>query len=129
MMLNTIISKKDKELVTIHPDNTLRDAVILLYKHKIGGLPCVDSEGGLIGIVTERDLVYAMAKHGEKAHSIFVADVMTKDVYASTENEDPLFLLRVMTESHFRHIPVVTEGELKAMISIGDLVKYILESN
>ena len=87
----------------------------------------LDGEGGVAGIVSERDLVRALASHGAKALELEARQVMTRDVVTCDPDESIDNVMEIMTRGRFRHLPVVRRGELLGLVSIGDVVKSRLE--
>ena len=114
-------------LQTISPDRTVLEASKKLVEFNIGALPVCDSEGGLVGIITERDILRETAKHGSEAVGNKVAGVMTRNVRTCTADDDIETAMRIMTERRIRHLPVLANGDLVDIISIGDLVKSKLD--
>jgi CBS domain-containing protein len=114
-------------LQTISPDKTVLEASQKLVEFNIGALPVCDSEGGLVGIITERDILRETAKHGSEAVGNKIAGVMTRNVTTCTADDDIETAMRTMTERRIRHLPVLAGGDLVDIISIGDLVKSKLD--
>ena len=114
-------------LQTISPDRTVLEASQKLVEFNIGALPVCDSEGGLVGIITERDILRETAKHGSEAVGNKIAGVMTRNVMTCTADDDIETAMRIMTERRIRHLPVLANGDLVDIISIGDLVKSKLD--
>ena len=114
-------------LQTISPDKTVLEASQKLVEFNIGALPVCDAEGGLVGIITDRDILRETAKHGSEAVGNKIAGVMTRNVMTCTADDDIETAMRIMTERRIRHLPVVAGGDLVDIISIGDLVKSKLD--
>ncbi|EAQ12781.1 MULTISPECIES: CBS domain-containing protein [Maritimibacter] len=121
-----VLDKKDGRIITIHPEQTLHDAVVLLRDNRIGALLCVDEEGKLAGILSERDIVRKLADQPGKTLPHRVEEVMTRTVETCTADEPLVVVLRLMTEGRFRHMPVVDGDALIGMITIGDVVHFRL---
>jgi CBS domain-containing protein len=122
MTIASLLSKKGVKVVTIGPQDTIRQALGRLAEHNIGALVVVDGQGGLVGIVSERDIVRALAR----TEAILVepiAAIMTRDVIIGTPQDDLVAVGNTMTEHRFRHLPVVEGGRLVGIISLGDVVK------
>ncbi len=122
MKISAVLATKGMNVVTIHPEQTIREAIALLNKHNIGALVAVDAAGKPVGILSERDIV----RHAVKSQDIFAASisqVMTRDVVTGSPQDDLNAVLQTMTDRRFRHMPVVDEGKLVGIVSIGDLVK------
>jgi CBS domain-containing protein len=129
MKIVEIEKLKRVKLQTIDPDKSVHEASRKLVQFNIGALPVCDAEGCLIGIVTERDILRATAKDGSDALTIKVAAIMTRQVVTCTDEEDVESMMEVMTERRIRHLPVLREGRLVNIISIGDLVKATLDES
>ncbi len=115
-------AKPSQEVITISPDATVRDLIALLSEHNVGAL-IVSSDGSAVeGIVSERDVVRRL--HGDDAVVDGpVSAIMTADVKTCEQEHTLEELMKVMTDHRIRHVPVVTEGALTGIISIGDVVK------
>ena len=122
MNVAAILAKKGKGVVTIHPDQTLREGVALLAKHKIGALVVVDQAGQVVGILSERDITRALAED-EQIFSQPVSTLMTPKPITGVPQDDLLVVANTMTEKRFRHLPIVDKGRLIGIVSIGDVVK------
>ncbi len=126
MKLRTILATKGAEVVTIRADQTLKEAVTLLATRKIGAVVVVDGTGGLAGIISERDLIRAAA--GQAGFwSQPVEAAMTRQVITGAPQDDLRSVLQTMTDKRFRHLPILENGRLTGIISIGDLVKAQLD--
>ena len=123
MNVKTILAAKGGDVVTIEPIADLTAAVQLLAARRIGAIVIRGAEGLLAGILSERDIVRTVAQHGIAALSMSVAQVMTHNVATCGEEDTIASLMERMTAGKFRHLPVVVEGELKGIVSIGDVVK------
>jgi len=124
MQVRHILHGKGRDVVAISSHATLCDAAKLLTERKIGALVVRDSDGALIGIISERDLVRAMAQRGAAAFNEQVGDHMTPRPETCTEADTVESVMEVMTRGRFRHVPVLDERmQLCGMVSIGDVVK------
>jgi len=123
MSVGKILQDKGHEVHTIGPDSTLHVAAGMMLDRNIGALLCVDGGGGIIGILTERDIARAMALYGHDAIDRSVRQCMTRDVIACQADDKVDHLLAIMTETRCRHLPVVREGQIIGLVSIGDLIK------
>jgi len=126
MTVRAILALKGRECLTIVPDATLAEAARLMAKHRIGSLVITGPERRVVGILSERDIVGAMAQKGELALVLPVASAMTRDVVTCEEDETIPDLMQRMTAGRFRHVPVVERGQLAGIVSIGDVVKLRL---
>ena len=122
MNIARVLASKGIEVVTIGPGQTLCQAVTLLAEHNIGALVVVDGAGAPIGIVSERDIVRALART-ERILGETVASIMTREVIIATPQDDLVAAGATMAERHIRHLPVVEGGRLVGIVSLGDVVK------
>lgn len=134
MLVKQILASKGEgaetsaQIVTIRPDATIGDAVNMLSEHRIGAV-VVSSDGARPeGILSERDIVRAMAANDSGLRARPVSDLMTSSVSTCSQGEDALTVLERMTEGRFRHLPVVDDqGQMLGIISIGDAVSARLK--
>ena len=126
MTVARIIAGKGRDVVTMRSHSTLRDVVDTLAAKHIGALVVVGEDGGMCGILSERDVVRAVAKHGPDALEDPVSTYMTRDVVTATEDDTVLSVVASMSRGRFRHMPVVADGKLVGLMSIGDAIKYRL---
>jgi len=122
-----VLKTKGSEVATIPPDADLRQAAAELAQRRIGALVVVDEGGGVVGIVSERDLVQCLAEHGAETVERPVAAAMTRDVVTAAPDTPVLAALALMTNRRIRHLPVTGAGSLLGIVSIGDLVKHRVE--
>ena len=127
MTVSIILAAKGREVVTIEPGATLKSAVALLAERRIGAVLVLGAENRIVGILSERDIVRAVAEAGAAALDQPVSQSMTRKVSTCTESETIASLMERMTAGKFRHLPVVDQGRLVGMISIGDVVKHRLQ--
>lgn len=123
MSVASILKHKGSDVVTIRPSDTLHDAARTLAKHRIGAVVVLGGGGDVAGILSERDVVSALARSGTGALDRPVSEYMTGNVVTCTPGETTEDLMEKMTQGRFRHLPVVDGGELRGIISIGDVVK------
>ena len=124
MKIRDIRKSTPVALQTISPDQTVHEAIGLLCRLNIGALPVLDVEGTLVGIVSERDVLRLCAREDyQSALALRVRDVMTRDLVISVLDDSLDYVMRVMTERRVRHLPVLEDRRLVAIISIGDVVK------
>lgn len=122
MTIASLLSKKGVQVVTIGPQDTIRQALGRLADHNIGALVVVDGQGAIAGIVSERDIVRALAR-SEAILVEPIATIMTRDVVKGTPQDDLVAVGNTMTEHRFRHLPIVEGGRLVGIVSLGDVVK------
>jgi len=125
MKISNILATKGMAVYTARPGQTVQDAVALLARHNVGALVVVDDEGRPVGIISERDIVRALAG-GEGILTRTVDQVMTKNVVSALPQDDLQSVMQTMTDRRFRHLPVVEHGKLSGIVSIGDVVKAML---
>ncbi|MFO7813155.1 MAG: CBS domain-containing protein [Pelovirga sp.] len=118
-----ILAKKGKRVITIHQDKTALEAVVCLAEAGIGAVVVVDDNDNLAGIFTERDVVRIVAEKQAEMLPLLVKDVMTSRVTSVVPEQSVDECLALVTEKRFRHLPVVVDGSLQGLVSIGDLVK------
>ncbi|HRE60687.1 MAG TPA: CBS domain-containing protein [Micropepsaceae bacterium] len=123
MSVSSILKHKGSDVVTIRPADTLHDAARTLAKHRIGAVVVLGEAGGVCGILSERDVVAALARGGTAALEKPVQEFMTANVVTCALAETTEDLMEKMTQGRFRHLPVVEGGQLRGIISIGDVVK------
>ena len=121
MKISAILATKGMNVITVRPEQSLREAIALLSMHNIGALVVVES-GKPVGIISERDIVRHAAQN-EDIFSASIEDMMTQDVVTGSPQDDLTAVLQTMTDRHFRHVPIVDAGKLVGIVSIGDLVK------
>jgi len=122
MKVRQILAIKGMAVFTIRPQQQVRDAVGLLVQHNIGALVVVDEDGNTVGIISERDVIRT-AHENENVFSLQVADIMTRKVITGIPQDDLSSVANTMTERHIRHLPIVEDGRLVGIISIGDILK------
>jgi CBS domain-containing protein len=128
MSLKAILAAKGGEVVSIEPIADLTAAAKLLTKRRIGVLVVLDADGRLVGILSERDIVRAMAESGSAVLQLPVAQVMTRNVSTCDVNDSISSVMDRMTKGKFRHMPVLDKNRLAGLISIGDVLKLNLET-
>ena len=127
MTVSIILDCKGREVVTIEPSASLASAVGLLAEKRIGAVLILGADRRVVGILCERDVVRALAERGAGALEEPVSQTMTRKVSTCNENETVSNIMERMTEGRSRHVPVVDQGQLVGIISIGDVVKHRLQ--
>ena len=127
MNVETILRNKGNWVATIRPDATIAEAVDMLHRERIGAIVVSNDGDGVDGILSERDIVAALAEQGTNLLSRSVDDVMTHGVATRDPGDTVGELMAEMTNRRIRHFPVVSEGRLCGIVSIGDLVKNRLD--
>jgi CBS domain-containing protein len=127
MFVSQILSVKGRKIVSVAPEATLAEAADTLAKHNIGAVLILSAGGAPAGILSERDIVRVIAKCGPQILSCRVADCMTSPVAACEEDDAVEDVAELMTRRRFRHLPVVENGRVIGLVSIGDVVKSRIE--
>jgi CBS domain-containing protein len=122
MNIASLLAKKGPKVITVQPEQTIRQALALLADHNIGALVVVDRDGGPVGILSERDVVRNAARD-EAVFAKTVSALMTKDLILGVPQDDLESVGHTMTNRRIRHLPVVDQRRLVGIISIGDVVK------
>ncbi|NHB85531.1 CBS domain-containing protein [Tessaracoccus sp. HDW20] len=123
MRITDVINHKGSEVVTARPDEDVAHLVGLLSSRNIGAVVIVDDEGQVVGIAGERDIVRALHRFGTGTLTQPISAIMTGDVHTCGFDDDLAVIAAAMTELRVRHMPVLSDGRLAAIVSIGDLVK------
>ena len=137
MLIKDIIQEKGERVVTIGTEHTINDAIKRLNQHRIGALMVTGQDDEIAGIITERDILTACGEHcnrvDESSETIqpgcpmLVKDAMTRDIVIGVPDDDLNYAMGIMTKNHIRHLPVIKDGRLAGIISIGDLVNAHFE--
>ena len=128
MTVAQILNAKGRSVIIATPDDTLKNIADTLAKKRIGAVVIINKEGAIAGIVSERDVVRAIATMGAGALDKPAAQFMTVSVMICEPRDSEAELMGLMTEHRIRHLPVVDDGKLDGMISIGDVVKFRIEA-
>ena len=123
MYVKAILDEKGRNVVTGGPQLTVRQAAVYLHENHIGAIVIVDRNDRIAGIVTERDIVAAVARNGAECMDRPISSIMWGNVHRCDENQTVDDLMEMMSSLRARHIPVEKEGRLVGIISIGDVVK------
>jgi len=127
MLIADVLRRKGHEVVFVHANDTVVDAVRKLADRKIGAMVVEDQWMKWVGIFSERDFVNAVADQGAVALNLKVEALMTSPIVSCRSSDRVDAALATMTVARIRHLPVIDDGELKGIVSIGDLVKYRLD--
>jgi CBS domain-containing protein len=127
MTVKAILSRKGRDVVTIVPTAQLSEAVKLLADRRIGAVIVTGADNRVAGILSERDIVRSLGERGPAALDENVAAVMTRKVLTCGEADTVAVIMERMTAGKFRHMPVLDQGRLAGVISIGDVVKWRVE--
>ncbi|HUK60925.1 MAG TPA: CBS domain-containing protein [Stellaceae bacterium] len=127
MNVETILQAKGRAVVTIEPDASIADAVDLMRRKRIGAVVVSDDGERVGGILSERDIIHALADEGARTLELKVAALMTRHVYSCRPDDTVADIMAEMTTRRIRHLPVVENGRLSGIVSIGDVVKNRLD--
>ncbi len=127
MRISDVLRVKGTRVVTVTPDTTVRQLLAVLAEHQVGAV-VVSTDGVAVnGIASERDIVRALARRGAAVLSEPVTDIYTAQVHTVTPQTQIDEVMRIMTERRIRHAPVVVDGRLQGIVSIGDVVKIRID--
>jgi CBS domain-containing protein len=121
MKIREILRSKGTDVVTVEPGATVHDAMRRLVEHDIGSLVVLE-DADVVGIITERDVLRLGSRDPVFLKDRRVSEAMSEDVIIATPDEDIYYCMEVMTRNRVRHLPILEEGELRGMVSIGDVV-------
>jgi len=124
MTVQAILSRKGSDVVTADPGATLGEVVRTLASRRIGAVVVTGADRRIVGILSERDVVRVLGEKGPSALDTPIAEVMTRKVTTCSMRDTIAELMERMTEGKFRHVPVVDDGRLAGIVSIGDVVKW-----
>ena len=124
-LVQHLLDRKGKDVITIPGDASVFDAIKLMADREVGSLLVMDGDN-LQGIVTERDYARKVILKGRSSESTAVGEIMTTDVFTTTDTQTVNDCMSLMTERRIRHLPVVVDGNVVGLISIGDLVNAII---
>jgi CBS domain-containing protein len=126
MTIASVLRDKGNAVETIAGEETVFDAVRRLGEKRIGALPVIES-GRIAGIVSERDVIYCLRDHGPEVLDWPISRVMSSPAITADSETSVLAALALMTQRRIRHLPVVEGGQIRGIVSIGDLVKHRME--
>jgi signal-transduction protein with cAMP-binding, CBS, and nucleotidyltransferase domain len=125
--IDKILRQKRGEIWSIHPDATVYDAIKMMAEKNVGALLVMENDQ-LVGIVSERDYSRKVMLRGKRSRTTTVREIMTTELTTAHPRETVEECLHFMTDKRIRHLPVVCDGELRGVISIGDLVKEVIST-
>ena len=126
MTIAAILGNKGRDVIYVSPTQTVAEAIALLAKHRIGAVPVIDG-GAVVGVFSERDVIHGLSAGDPTTLQRAVSETMTAPAHTVTLAEPVLSALSLMTRRRIRHLPVVEDGRVIGIVSIGDLVKYRIE--
>lgn len=127
MTVKEILNRKGNQIYSIHPQETVYDAIKKMADLNIGALIVLDDNDKIAGIISERDYRNKVILKGRTSSTTPVQDIMVKQVFCVNSTDDVNLCMGLMTEKKIRHLPVLDDGELSGMISIGDVVKSVID--
>jgi CBS domain-containing protein len=126
MLIDSVLQEtKGRQVISIGPEASVREALYLFVQHNIGSLPVLDASGKLIGIFTERDVLFGECGDTKRFHRQLLKEVMTLDPISCSTNDSVHEAMDKMSRHHVGQLPVVDEGKLVGLVSVGDLVKSL----
>ncbi len=125
--IRLVLKQKDHSVWSVSPDSCVYEAIEIMADKHVGALLVV-SEGNLVGVVSERDYARKVILQGKSSKEIQVSEIMTSPVILVTPDQTVEDGMRIMTEKHIRHLPVVEKGKILGVVSIGDLVKWMISA-
>ncbi len=125
--VSSVLTHKGHEVVTVAPQQTVAWVVKVLAQNRIGAVPVISEEGQLIGIISERDIIRGISEHADAVLTLAADKLMTRDVKTCSSEDQLVDIMEVMTLQRIRHLPVIQNGALNGIVSIGDVVKQRLE--
>ncbi|PWC87230.1 inosine-5-monophosphate dehydrogenase [Azospirillum sp. TSH100] len=123
MHVAAVLKRKGSRIVSAAPDDSVAAVTRLLTEHRIGAVLVMGDDGQPVGILSERDVVRAVARDGAAALDRPASDLMTRELITAAPDDTVADMMAVMTERRIRHVPIVESGRVVGVISIGDVVK------
>jgi len=125
--VSSVLKHKGHDVVTVAPQQIVASVVKVLAQNRIGAVPVINEGGQLIGIISERDIIRGMSEHAGAVLTLPAEQLMTRDVKTCSSEDQLVDIMEVMTLQRIRHLPVIQNGALHGIVSIGDVVKQRLE--
>jgi CBS domain-containing protein len=127
MLIRDVLDAKERRLISIGPRATVKEALALFVEHNIGSLPVIDASGRLIGIFTERDVLYGDHRDAEQFHRQLIKEVMTPKPVTCSPDDPVHSAIGTMSRHHVGQLPVIDDGEVVGLVSVGDLIKSLYD--
>ncbi|MGD8326230.1 MAG: CBS domain-containing protein [Sphingomonadales bacterium] len=124
MLIKTILSEKGGDIISVDGSTRIEKVTQVLKTHRIGAVLVLEGDGVIDGVLSERDIVRGLAEKGAGVLQLEAKALMTSDVITCTPDQDLRGAMEIMTTKRIRHLPIVENGRLIGLVSIGDLVKY-----
>jgi len=125
MLVGNVLCEKVRRLISIAPEASVKDALALLVEHNIGSLPVVDASGKLVGIFTERDVLYGDHRDSVHFHRQLIKEVMTPNPFTCSSDDGVHEVMGKMSRNRVGQLPVVDDGKLVGLVSVGDVIKSL----
>lgn len=125
--VSAVLNHKGRNVVTVTPHQSVAEVVKVLVANRIGAVPVVNEDGLLLGIISERDIIRGMSEQADAVLALPAEQLMTRQVKTCSPEDQLVGIMQVMTSQRVRHLPVVQDGTLHGIISIGDVVKQRLD--
>ncbi len=125
--VSSLLDQKDRQVWSVEPNATVFDAIALMAEKNVGALPVV-TRGKLVGIITERDYTRKVILKGKSSKETAVNDIMTGSLITASPRDAVTVCMELMTTRRVRHLPVVDEGKLIGIVSMGDIVRWVIEA-
>ncbi len=129
MTLKAILKNKPPGFISVPPEARISDVIGVLAEKRIGAVLVVDAQAELVGILSERDIVRCLSTHALDTLTMTAAQLMTKRPVTATPATTVAQAMEIMTDGHFRHLPIMEGGKLTGLVSIGDVVKARIEQS
>lgn len=123
MLVRDVLKAKGSQVHTVRPEQGIEEAIQILARHSVGSLLVVDGAGRLVGVLSERDVLRAVAKRFDRLGGTKVSELMTDRVLIGLLDDSLDYVMGLMTAKRIRHLPILAEGKLAGILSIGDIVK------
>ena len=127
--VSAVLNHKGRNVVTVTPHQSVAEVVKVLVANRIGAVPVVNEDGLLLGIISERDIIRGMSEQADAVLALPAEQLMTRQVKTCSPEDQLVGIMQVMTSQRVRHLPVVQDGTLHGIISIGDVVKQRLDES
>jgi CBS domain-containing protein len=127
MTAKSILEQKGANLISIKAGGSLLDAVKTMRSHKVGAVLVLGEDGGIEGIITERDVLSAVEKYNGNVARVSIDEMMTKNIIVAVADDDIEYLMGIMSKNRIRHIPIVSQNKIAGLISIRDLIAVRME--
>ena len=127
MLVRDVLESKGRRIISIEAQATVSEAVAMLVQNNIGSLPVTDSSGCLVGVFSERDVLRVIHNRGEGFGRLRVSEVMTAKPITCSPEDDVNDVMGKMSERHIAKVPVLSEGKLVGVVSVGDVIKVMYD--